>query len=121
LMQTATPPGQMVSLATSEARAAAAIAPHAERLALAAVNAPESVVISGDATAMRAVVEELQQEGVETRLLPISIASHSPLMEPILDELEQVAASLSYGSQQIAVVSGTTGLEVGPTDIATAE
>src|SRR5581483_9445789 len=64
--------GAMASVRASEAHVAAAIAPYADQVAIAALNGPESVVVSGVATAVEAVIRDLDAEGIETRRLAIS-------------------------------------------------
>ena len=74
---------------------------------LAAVNAPASVVVSGEAAAVDAVAAALP--GRRSRRLRVSHAFHSPLMEPMLDEFAAVAAALSYAEPSLPVVSNVTG------------
>src|SRR5262249_21436856 len=91
-----------------------------ERIAIAAVNAPDNVVISGEAQAVRAVLEQLRQAGMDHRVLPVSHAFHSPLMEPILAEFRQVAAQVAYAPPQLPLISNITGkrLETPPSAMA---
>jgi len=46
-------------------------------VALASINGPESVVISGASQAVQAVVGGLQAEGIQSRRLQVSHAFHS--------------------------------------------
>ncbi|MFF0390307.1 SDR family NAD(P)-dependent oxidoreductase [Kitasatospora sp. NPDC004615] len=59
----------------------------AGRLSVAAVNGPSSTVVSGDADAVAAVVEELVGEGVRARLIEVDYASHSAHVEEIRERL----------------------------------
>ncbi|POM22542.1 Phenolphthiocerol synthesis polyketide synthase type I Pks15/1 [Actinomadura rubteroloni] len=54
---------------------------------VAAYNSPRQTVVSGDATALRELVERYQADGVQARLVPVDYASHSPYVEPLRDEL----------------------------------
>ncbi len=103
--------GAMVTVFADEARVAAALAPFAADAAIAAVNGPETVVISGRGAAVDEVVARLKADRVRSRPLPIAQASHSPLIEPILDEFAAVAAEVAYRPPEIALISGVTGQE----------
>ncbi|MGW7448453.1 type I polyketide synthase, partial [Kitasatospora sp. NPDC054795] len=59
----------------------------AGRLSVAAVNGPSSTVVSGDADAVAALVEELVGEGVRARLIEVDYASHSAHVEEVREQL----------------------------------
>ncbi|MFE3485915.1 type I polyketide synthase, partial [Streptomyces griseus] len=86
---------------------------------VAAVNAPGSVVLAGEADAVRGVVDGLVAEGVRTRWLPVSHAFHTPLMDPVLEEFSREIAGLSFEAPRIPVVSTVTG-EVAGADFGSA-
>src|SRR5262249_49385396 len=104
--------GDMVSVFTAEGRVARYLAQHRGDVAIAAVNAPENVVISGRREAVAAIVAALDGEGVETRALNVSHAFHSPLMEPILDEFEESIARIVFRRPRLKLVSNVTGCVV---------
>jgi acyl transferase domain-containing protein len=85
---------------------------------IAAVNGPSSTVVSGDRTAVAAVVTQLEDQGIRVRYLPVSHAFHSPLMEPALGEFAAVARSVEYHEPLIPVVSDLTGAVFRPGDAA---
>jgi acyl transferase domain-containing protein/acyl carrier protein len=78
-------------------------------VAVAAVNGPESTVISGPAADVASVVAALEADGVKCRGLAVSHAFHSPLMEPMLEEFLAVVSGLDFGVPTIPVVSTVTG------------
>jgi acyl transferase domain-containing protein/SAM-dependent methyltransferase/acyl carrier protein len=109
LMQTKSLAGEMVAVFADEARVAEAVAPFADKVSIAAINGPTNTVISGAPEAVRAVVEELRADGVKSKRLEISIASHSPMMAPMLDEFGRVAASVKHSAPRIAFISNISG------------
>ena len=109
LMQSMPRNGAMVSVFATEAVVAAAIQPFADQVSIAAINGPESVVISGENQAVDVVVNKLQIEGINTVRLNVSHAFHSALMEPMLADFEQVLSEINFATPQINLVSNVTG------------
>ncbi len=72
---------------------------------IAAVNGPDSVVISGVEDKVLGIAAGF----AKTKRLSVSHAFHSPLMEPMLDEFRAVVESLEFGSPGIAAVSTVSG------------
>lgn len=66
-----------------------------DRLSVAVSNSPRSSVISGEPEAVKAVMADLEREQIFCRLVKVDVASHSPQMEPLAQELAQQLASLS--------------------------
>ncbi|MFD3918633.1 type I polyketide synthase [Streptomyces sp. NPDC058595] len=76
-----------------------------ERVAIAAVNSPSSVVISGEADAVHAVADNFAR----TKRLTVSHAFHSSLMDAMLDDFRAVCEKAVLHEPRIPLVSGVTG------------
>ncbi|MGI8312488.1 SDR family NAD(P)-dependent oxidoreductase [Saccharopolyspora hattusasensis] len=113
--------GAMVSVEADEGEVLASIAGLEDRLGVAAVNARRSVVLSGAEPEVLAVAAHFAARGRRTKRLGLRLATHSPLVEPMLDEFRAVAARLSYQDPQIPVVSGLTGRIAEPGTLSNAE
>ncbi len=120
LMQALPMNGAMVAVFTHRERVQAAIQPYGKRVAIAAVNGSHSIVISGEKAIVDAVVTTLQQDRIKTRPLKVFHAFHSPLMEPMLAEFEQVASEITYATPCLKLISGLTG-DLVTTEIAIAD
>ncbi|EWM17449.1 erythronolide synthase [Kutzneria sp. 744] len=76
---------------------------------IAAVNGPQSVVISGLEEAVLEVKAEFEALGRKTSRLKVSHAFHSALMDPMLDEFRAVVDGLSFAEPTLAVVATSAG------------
>ena len=101
--------GAMVSVQASEAEALDALGGLEDRVALAAVNGPSSVVLSGDEDAVLKLAQEWRRRDRKTKRLRVSHAFHSPRMDGMLEEFAEVAGGLSFSAPAIPVVSNVTG------------
>ncbi|HEX3786027.1 MAG TPA: type I polyketide synthase, partial [Pseudonocardiaceae bacterium] len=94
--------GAMVSVAASAAEVTPLLT---DGISLAAVNGPNSVVVSGVEAEALAVAEALTALGHKTTRLPVSHAFHSVLMDPMLAEFATVAATVPAATPKIPIVS----------------
>ncbi|WP_146410662.1 type I polyketide synthase [Crateriforma conspicua] len=108
-MDLATSRGSMIAAGISADQAADRIAGQDDRLALAAVNGPESVTISGDDDAVESLACQLEREGQFVRRLAVEYAFHSPQMDPVRDELLESLASIQPKTPTLPMVSTVTG------------
>ncbi|WP_052509248.1 type I polyketide synthase [Kitasatospora griseola] len=104
--------GAMATVFASEMEVAEAlmeIADDPDRIAVGAVNGPANTTISGDAELVDLVCAHFTALGVQAKRLHITTASHSPLMEPILEPLRQAALRVDFQPPQIPLISNVTG------------
>ncbi len=141
LMQALPAGGTMVAVMASEAVVRQAIQPYGDRVAIAAINGAEQVVISGDETTIAILLKEwetgtlidgdsnignsnINESGngnhagtmnamLRTQPLTVSHAFHSPLMQPMMAAFEQVARRITYHPPRLAVISNLTGTGAG--------
>ncbi|GLF95075.1 type I polyketide synthase [Streptomyces yaizuensis] len=112
LMQDLPAGGAMVVLEASEEEATAELArtpAAAGPVAVAAVNGPRSVVVSGAERAVAEVAARFAARGRRTERLRTRHAFHSPLVEPALAEFARTAQRAAFHEPAIPVVSTLTG------------
>ena len=106
--------GAMAAIITTEDRVVEALEGYGKRLSIAAVNAPEQIVISGDEDAVHEVMTRFQSDGVMCQQLTVSHAFHSSHLEPMLAGFERFAGGIVYHQPQIGLISNVTGRAFGP-------
>ncbi|MEU3529766.1 SDR family NAD(P)-dependent oxidoreductase, partial [Streptomyces sp. NPDC038707] len=79
--------GGMVSVGLGHERAVEFVARWGGRLTVAVVNAPGSVVVSGDVDALGELLAACEAEGVRARRLPVDYAAHSVQVEAVRERL----------------------------------
>ncbi|GLW76029.1 hypothetical protein Aglo01_05110 [Actinokineospora globicatena] len=72
---------------------------------LAAVNGPQSLVVSGDEDAIDALASRWSAEGRRVKRLVVSHAFHSHRMDPMLPEFEAVVQELAMSPGEQAIIS----------------
>ncbi|GAA3942675.1 type I polyketide synthase [Streptomyces gulbargensis] len=118
LMQALPKGGAMVAVQATEADVLPFLK---DGIAIAAINGPQSLVLSGEEAAVLEAAGKLAEQGRKTRRLTVSHAFHSPLMDPMLEDFRKAAAGLTYQAPRIAVVSTLTGKVAGGNDLRTPE
>ncbi|NJN75108.1 MAG: type I polyketide synthase [Synechococcaceae cyanobacterium RL_1_2] len=112
LMQQLPPGGAMVSLLAPVAQIKADLAGQQSQVTIAAINGPESTVVSGEATALASLVTQWEAQGIKTKQLQVSHAFHSPLMEPMVEQFRAIAKEIDYTPPRLTFVSNVTGQPV---------
>ncbi|MEO5877266.1 MAG: type I polyketide synthase, partial [Streptosporangiaceae bacterium] len=109
LMQALPEGGGMVAVETSEEQVRPLLDAESARVAIAAVNGPTALVLSGDDEAVDAMARTLAGRGHRTRRLRVSHAFHSPRLDPMLEEFRAVARTLEFHPPRIPMISNLTG------------
>lgn len=100
------PAGAMLAVPLSEADVTARLLPG---LSIAAVNAAQRVVVSGDSDQIESLRAQLAQEGVPATVLHTSHAFHSHHLDPVLDEFRTLLASVTLRAPTVPFLSNLTG------------
>lgn len=106
-------PGKMIAILGLTIEAVENICSEAttfnELVQIANDNCPGQVVISGSNTAIERAIELAKAAGAK-RVLPLamSIAAHSPMMAPILDDWNSAVNAVSYSPLHIPVVGNVS-------------
>jgi acyl transferase domain-containing protein/thioesterase domain-containing protein/acyl carrier protein len=109
LMQAVKRRGKMAVVFADRERVAAALNGYGGRVVIAVLNGPENTVVSGEAEAVEALADQFTAEGVQTKLLNVSHAFHSPLMDEMLDEFEALAGRIEFHPPHVPFAANLTG------------
>ncbi|MEM6451326.1 MAG: SDR family NAD(P)-dependent oxidoreductase [Cyanobacteria bacterium P01_D01_bin.105] len=114
MMQSLPAGGGMVAVMASQAQIQPLLPDGVE---IAAVNGPENTVISGELAALEQVIARLHEQSIRTKLLSVSHAFHSALMEPMLADFEHIARLVQhYPPNNIKFISSVTGRAIHHSD-----
>jgi acyl transferase domain-containing protein/thioesterase domain-containing protein/acyl carrier protein len=105
--------GGMLSIAAPQSAVAPLLGADCD---LACVNAAQLCVASGPQAALAALAERLAGAGLEHARIPIDIAAHSRLLDPILPEFRAYLASIQLSAPKIPIVSNVTGARLSDAD-----
>ncbi|MCB8954545.1 MAG: type I polyketide synthase [Ardenticatenales bacterium] len=113
LMQSLPQEGGMIAVMAAEERVLTHLQPYRQDVSIAAINGPESVVLSGTNAGIQAMTAILRDEGIRVTPLSVSHAFHSRLMEPILADFELAARAVDFSAPQIDLISNVSGAWAG--------
>ncbi len=109
LMDSLPQKGVMAAVFADEATVKKALAPHANQVSIAVINGPTNTVISGNAQVVETILAELAQQEIKSKRLDVAQASHSSLVDPMLDEFESIAKTINFQQPRVEFVSCLTG------------
>lgn len=101
--------GAMVALTADEPTVRGWLAGREATVAVAAVNGPRSVVVSGVTEDVEEVAALAEAAGAGATWLNTSHAFHSVLMDPALAELQSFASELTFQPIRVPILSTVTG------------
>jgi acyl transferase domain-containing protein len=117
LTQSLDPIGAMAVLFATEEWVNAAIAGHENDMSIAAINAPEVIVVSGHNEHIVELLRVAETHKVSGKMLKISHAFHSPCIEPMLTELEEAAAKIPLNEPTVRFASTLEGRLLDPGEV----
>jgi acyl transferase domain-containing protein len=100
------PTGDMLSVSLSAQEIKRWLEPG---ISLAASNAPNLSVVSGDSETIAHLHRQLTDKGINCRLLHTSHAFHSAMMEPIVARFEEAVSRISLQPPTLPLISNVTG------------
>ena len=109
VMQRATGHGRMVAVSLSADNAAEIVRSYPGRLSIAAINAPQSIVLAGDRDAVEDVVRRFDGDGTTHRMLPVNYAFHSHQMLPFAPEFLALIRDEGSKPPSLPFISSVTG------------
>jgi acyl transferase domain-containing protein len=109
LMQRVAGQGAMMAVELSAEQARDLAAEEGGGVCVAAENAPTTTILAGGTSALRRIGRRLEREGVFHRLVQVNVASHSPFMDPLREELLARLADVKPVPARLPMHSSVTG------------
>ncbi|AUH44533.1 type I polyketide synthase [Streptomyces sp. CMB-StM0423] len=101
--------GSMASVSLPVAEVEKRLAETGGDVGVAAVNGPSATVVAGVDVDVRAFMRDCEERGVRTRTVPIAYASHSPLVEPVREEMLRELSAITPRAGDVPFYSTVTG------------
>jgi acyl transferase domain-containing protein/NADPH:quinone reductase-like Zn-dependent oxidoreductase/NADP-dependent 3-hydroxy acid dehydrogenase YdfG len=117
IMQAATGEGRMALVSLAAPDVIRDIAAQRDRVSVAAMNGPQSTVISGARDAIDGLAAGWRARGVDVRDMPVDYAFHSPQMDRLLPELTRAFGTVRTEAGTVPLISTLTGLETSPGEL----
>lgn len=100
------PEGTMLSIELSELELQQYLT---KEIAIAAINSPNSCVVSGTVKAINELQADLIEKGIPNSRLRISLGAHSFLMDTVLDDYAEALKTVDFSEPKIPFISNLTG------------
>jgi acyl transferase domain-containing protein len=101
--------GGMASVAQPADVVARRLAPWGDRVNVAVVNGPRSVVVAGEPDALDEFVEKTKADGAQARRIPVDYASHSPHVARVRDQVTGALAGVQPRTSDVPFCSTLYG------------
>lgn len=101
--------GAMAAVEMSMAEAEHLIDGFTDRLSIAVSNGPRTTVLSGDPSALEQVLAKLDEREIFFRRIKVDVASHSPQMDGLLDDLQTALQDVQGQAGTLKMRSTVTG------------
>lgn len=109
VMQASSGKGKMAVVRMTASAVFQDLATHRGAVSIAAINSPQSTVVSGDCAAIDALLASWTERGVGCVLLPVNYAFHSARMQPFEAELVRVLGPVETHPESIPILSTVLG------------
>ena len=80
-----------------------------DQIGIAAVNAPASLVASGDVEALSELARACDEDGIDARPVAVSVAAHSPRIDPLREEFLRELGPIEPAHSDLPMYSTVTG------------
>ncbi|MFI0483480.1 SDR family NAD(P)-dependent oxidoreductase, partial [Actinomadura sp. 9N215] len=108
--------GAMASLATSEHHTHHLLT-GLDQITIAAVNGPETTVVSGPPDQIAAAVAACEAQGVRARLIDVDYASHGPQVDQIADHIKDLLTGIQPRRTDVAFYSTVAAAPIDTTTL----
>ncbi len=109
LMGSVNESGGMLAIFASSNKVSQFIAENSLNLDIAAINAPDNTVVSGNLEDLKKCKQLLDDNNIESKLLNVSQAFHSSLMEVVQPEFYEKISAIKFNAPEIPLISNVTG------------
>ncbi|MEI8399417.1 MAG: beta-ketoacyl synthase N-terminal-like domain-containing protein, partial [Alcaligenaceae bacterium] len=117
LMQSLPTGGGMAAIFCSREAIVPFLTKYQQRVEVAAFNSPKQVLVSGDKSDILSLCSDLSAVNIDSRVLTVSHAFHSYLMDDILSEFKQEAERVQYNKPHSSIVLNLSGKEANDTPL----
>ncbi|MEU4268200.1 type I polyketide synthase [Streptomyces sp. NPDC026092] len=101
--------GAVASVALSRDELEPRLAPYGERLTVAGLNSPRLVTVAGETAALEELVAALGADGVRARIVPATVASHSPQVDRLRERIADLLEFVRPRAGRVPLYSTVTG------------